>query len=516
MPEPAVMDFLVPEDARHIVARLGRRLSLGPPESTVEEVQYLDTFDWRLWERGLVLAAQMTGDGEIRLNLTNPAGTLFRSCDASKVPAFAEDFAETLLYPQLVEILGHRRLLLRARCVRRRTSLRVLGAQGKTQVRLELIADRLLGGRRRQRQLSQPTVLRAIELRGFPEAFRRTVKILQDDLGLARLELAETPRIFSALGLVPGECSSRVRVRLTRGTTSEEAVRILLRSLWDTARLNEKGILHEIDAEFLHDYRVAIRRSRVLVGQLKEVIPRDGLDQYRGELKWLGELTGRARDLDVQLADLEKMGRRFAPSQLEDLQPVLEWFRAQRNTAYLELKAGLRSPRYRKLSRDWPRFLNRVWGTADGGRPIEMVVAARLLSLCRKLTRRGSRIPADEGDLQYHQLRILCKKLRYLLEFFRSLYATEPVRRLIKALKDLQDCLGRLNDCRVQSEMLKEFLASCPGQAGSGTPVVVGRLLEQLDRSRQDERRRFRDRFSLFADELTRLKQVVEREEAVS
>lgn len=512
MREPAVLDFLVTGDVGSMVAELTTRLNVTQPQSIVEEVNYLDTFDWRLWQRGWVLRAHLAGEEGVRLNLTSLNGAQLQSCRLSRVPAFAVDLAGTALYPRLEGVLAQRRLMVRARCSQKRTGFRIVGSRGKTLAHLDLVESTLLKvkGKRPIRGRRLPTVLRLSGLRGFDKAYRETVRTLQEDLGLRPLDSPEAQRIFLALRTPPGEYTSRIQLRLNRGMTADEAVRGLFRSLWQIARLNEKGILQELDSEFLHDFRVALRRTRVLLGEFEEVVPPQGLERFGGEMRWLGELTRRARDLDVHLEDLEKSGTRAAATQVEDLRPVLNWIQLQRDAAYSELKAGLRSVRYRSFAREWASFLEKPWRTASASGSVGVVASARILRLCRKVAKQGSRMTGKEDSRQYHRLRIRCKKLRYLLELFRDLYPPEPVKKLVKALKEVQDCLGRHNDCSVQMEMLRDYLASQLGEETMAA-VVVGRLLERLEVERMEERQRFRERFALFAEELrrSRLKRVL-------
>ena len=50
-----------------------------------------------------------------------------------------------------------------------------------------------------------------------------------------------------------------------------------------------------------------------------------------------------------------------------------------------------------------------------------------------------------------------CKELRYLLEFFASLYDPAIHRQAVRDLKGLQDCLGEYQDCQVQLHELRMF-----------------------------------------------------------
>ena len=58
----------------------------------------------------------------------------------------------------------------------------------------------------------------------------------------------------------------------------------------------------------------------------------------------------------------------------------------------------------------------------------------------------GKRIDDDSPAADLHELRKVGKELRYLLEFFGGIFDPETVKPMLKALKALQDVLGRFQD----------------------------------------------------------------------
>jgi CHAD domain-containing protein len=98
-------------------------------------------------------------------------------------------------------------------------------------------------------------------------------------------------------------------------------------------------------------------------------------------------------------------------------------------------------------------------------------------------------------------MRIDCKKLRYLLEFFRSLYPPADVTEVVQALKRLQDNLGEINDLRVQQASLTELAGQmlAEGTASAETLIAMGRLAERLEARRAAESSRFEECFAGFA-----------------
>ena len=112
-----------------------------------------------------------------------------------------------------------------------------------------------------------------------------------------------------------------------------------------------------------------------------------------------------------------------------------------------------------------------------------------------------------------HELRIHCKKLRYLMEFFTPMFDKAEVKTMIKALKKLQDVLGLFNDYSVQQDSLRDFLearaAVAPRSAKSRAQEMavaqsVGALIAVLHRRQLEQRALVEARFAEFDSKGTR------------
>lgn len=66
-------------------------------------------------------------------------------------------------------------------------------------------------------------------------------------------------------------------------------------------------------------------------------------------------------------------------------------------------------------------------------------------------------ITDPERVRELHDMRIACKRLRYLLEIFDVAFR-EDLEPFVEVVKDLQDVLGDIHDCDVQIPMLREHL----------------------------------------------------------
>ena len=100
-----------------------------------------------------------------------------------------------------------------------------------------------------------------------------------------------------------------------------------------------------------------------------------------------------------------------------------------------------------------------------------------------------------------HALRIDCKKLRYLIEFFASLFPPTKIRQLINQLKRLQDNLGDFNDLSVQQEYLLSIAGELPinDMESRRALLATGSLVESLAHQQQLVRDAFAKTFTNFA-----------------
>jgi CHAD domain-containing protein len=64
-------------------------------------------------------------------------------------------------------------------------------------------------------------------------------------------------------------------------------------------RDNLPGTIADVDTEFLHDVRVAVRRTRSVLKLGRSAFPAHVREVWEPQFKWLGELSTPVRDLDV-------------------------------------------------------------------------------------------------------------------------------------------------------------------------------------------------------------------------
>jgi CHAD domain-containing protein len=311
-----------------------------------------------------------------------------------------------------------------------------------------------------------------------------------------------------AAGFVSEKSWKSAQVPMAAGERADVAVgRVLLRLL-QIMDANLPGALADADVEFLHDYRVAIRRTRSVLRQMRNVFDPSELERIRAEFKWLQDQTSVTRDLDVYLHDFEELTALAPVAVRADLEPIEPLLRERHNRARMGMRAAVAGTRAETLRDDWWKILQAlVLADHDprpgAAQPIDRLAAHRIIKVHRKMVKMGTAITPDSDPDDYHELRKKGKELRYLLELFGApLFDPDVVKPLIKALKGLQDVLGLHQDREVQIVMLRELgheLVSRPG--GARALMAIGTLIERLEDDAADARGHFAASFAEFASE---------------
>src|SRR5712692_5431950 len=112
--------------------------------------------------------------------------------------------------------------------------------------------------------------------------------------------------------------------------------------------------------------------------------------------------------------------------------------------------------------------------------------ASRLLPrLAERVLRAGDKSLADDVNAEdAHSFRILVKRFRYTLEYFRPCYGDGMDLYLVR-LKALQQALGELNDCYATKRLLTDVL-----KAGD-PPTRYKKIFAALNRREEDLMERF-------------------------
>ncbi|HEY2949028.1 MAG TPA: CYTH and CHAD domain-containing protein [Micromonosporaceae bacterium] len=252
------------------------------------------------------------------------------------------------------------------------------------------------------------------------------------------------------------------------------------------------------DDTAVHQMRVGCRRLRSDLRTFGPLVDRDWASQLRGEVGWLADLLGAARDAEVLRARLRRTASSDPLSPPDDaaVARIDADLAARHEDALVELDEALRSDRYLKL----------VDALVDAARAPRLTSTARARArdvLPRLVSRPwqefayGSRgvdgaadLDALAPDERWHAVRIHGKRVRYAVEAVAPVVGG-PAEALAKALGAIQDLLGEHQDAATAA---KTWLAVALSDPDDHTlAVTAGRLFERERAAIRDLRAAFPD-----------------------
>lgn len=451
----------------------------------------LDTFDGRLHDAGVRLV--LHGAPAAALVMHGPSGPPAR-LEGTSALRWPDDLPAGPLRTRLGAITKERALLpllaINARCRRAER----IDRRGKVVAAVEVLDE--VDVESSGLGTVPAWVAETVRIVGHDAEADAADRVLRD-LGLERCAGDAADAIAGLVGVSLEGYRSSPTVPLDAGEPAFDGFRRVLANLASTIDANLDGTLAATDPEFLHELRVAVRRTRSVLAQGRKVLPDDVRDRYRDAFGSLGSVTGPPRDLDVYVLGWDAYVAPLAPSDISALGAVRVELDRRRHAAHGVLADELGSESTREVLDGWRRWLSDPAIPAPTQRPLGRHVVQRVAKAQASVLRDGRAITPDTPAERLHDLRKDTKKLRYLLECFGSLFPAKPRKGFVTQLKALQDNLGEHQDAEIHLEQLRS-LAHDLHDAGVDADVLLamGRLGEQLERRRAQERADFGERFS--------------------
>jgi CHAD domain-containing protein len=233
-----------------------------------------------------------------------------------------------------------------------------------------------------------------------------------------------------------------------------------------------KGVREGTDPEDIHQARVACRRLRASLRQLREVLPREltrghKLRKLRRQIRTFAQALGEARDLDVQAGRFETLAATELPPEAK---PALDWIirrlRFLRRDLQKQVSDAVDWLEDRTvLSRltDWVNKLSRAQASQT---EIEQVVSKSLELIGQEVQEAQSQANealAQSNPESLHAFRIAVKRLRYTLELWEEI-APKTFSDAISQCRQWQELLGTICDSTVGERLLQQLRSEKQGQ----------------------------------------------------
>lgn len=488
------LHFQLPENLKveKFIAKLGKKMNLQIASQHFSLKNFYDTFDWRLFSAG-VLCELNRSKSVSQLSLKNlQDGQPIAVADLDDMPEFADDIQDGTIKAKLKPLMEMRALMSLTSLSYQAYRIDSLNKDEKTTVRLLIEEYELL-----------PARVTILPMKGYDKAAMRLSVLLQKKMELSPPKKTVLQAALKLQGRKPMDYSSKLAIELEPNMRADVACKSIYSHLLRAMRVNESGVIADIDSEFLHDFRVAVRRTRAGLNQLKNILPPDVVARYSEFFAWLGQITSMSRDIDVYLLNFAAYQQSLPLEMQQDLVPLHEFLVRKKAACHKALVTKLQSAEYISGLEEWSDYLKKpvVKKPAESAAllPIKQVADKRIWKTYRRVLKEGGRIDDQSPAEALHQLRKTCKKLRYLMEFFQSLYPGKKITGLIKELKNFQNILGDFQDYEVQEQTLKKFGEEMMSeQTPANTFIAMGVLVQSLHQKRQQARAEFNERFQRF------------------
>ncbi len=250
------------------------------------------------------------------------------------------------------------------------------------------------------------------------------------------------------------------------------------------------------EPEALHNFRVAVRRLRTWMRTFKRYH-----NTGKKTIKRLGRLTdstNTSRDLEVcrdwlnvylsEMADIP-------PDNNNALKALLDQITGDYEQELAKIQDHVPAE-WQELDHKLKKHLG---SDIDGDKKNELmpnVAGKKILKLCDTADEQLGQIHGIEDRLAIHKLRIYFKRLRYLLEPFRS--RQPALKEIIRFLKETQDVLGDFRDAHISIEMLATYHATLTdglhGDSldGDDREILINYLLDRARKLELDRYENFR------------------------
>ena len=206
------------------------------------------------------------------------------------------------------------------------------------------------------------------------------------------------------------------------------------------------------DAEGVHQLRVGSRRLGAELKIFTPVLKPKSRLKLKKELRWIGKILGRQRDLDVlHTLFVDLLGNEPISTKV----PVLSQLTKRRNAEQRSVAQALKSRRYRKFVHSLSGSLRQARMHSVAAQPAHDVFTPGLRRTLTSLFSTVDSVGPSPSDEQLHRIRKIVKRSRYGADVAARFLGTEA-EAIVERLAQAQEVLGDFHDRVVATTYLKQ------------------------------------------------------------
>jgi CHAD domain-containing protein len=311
--------------------------------------------------------------------------------------------------------------------------------------------------------------------------------------------------IYDKSGISVEKYTTKLKLDIQKTDTTFKSTKEILRNMITIMDQNISGIIDNVDTEFLHDFRVALRKTRTALTQLRGIFKEEFISNFKKDFSYITNRTNLARDLDIQYLTYIELKFTIPENLKNGLNVLLEHIKSLQVKEYNKLSKFLLTHKFNNIMNRWKKFVDSAnEGIADenGLKVVGEMAPYYIDEAYDRVTKKYQKVLKNFNARNMHKMRIACKKLRYILEFFYPLYENSTYMKAIESLKTLQDTLGLYQDINVQKKILSKIVDDFTKNESTTADIFMttGYIFRLLEEKQQKSSTNFLEYFDNFKD----------------
>lgn len=210
------------------------------------------------------------------------------------------------------------------------------------------------------------------------------------------------------------------------------------------------------EADYIHRFRVDMRKMRVLFNFLKPFINKDIYETFNQSLRQLGRRLSPLRDLDTLIEECNELAL-AEPDLIDNYAEVFKYLEKERFKL-------VQSQSTKKTFKEFEGILEGAEGVLEqlvlfeniNQTPSQKLFKKRYQHKMDKLDKEFKNLDISDYEA-VHEVRKLAKKVRYTSVGFKKVLPNKERKEVKKRAKRVQEYLGEITDIHVSIEILEEY-----------------------------------------------------------
>jgi len=248
------------------------------------------------------------------------------------------------------------------------------------------------------------------------------------------------------------------------------------------------------DVEALHNFRVAIRKVRAILGSFRGVMSKSVRKSTNTTLSQVMQQTNKKRDNDVAVMTFTQLRDESPKALREPITLILDFYQKREKKLTKKLAKLIGSDEVQDMLemilaiKVEDRLFKKV-----ANQPIILTALEVVKNHFDMIVKSGEKIDMSSDDNVYHKIRIAFKKLRYTLDLLTFMTDESKMELFLTDLKSIQTTLGDMHDIQIQRSEIEKIMLNF----GENKEFTI--LLKNMDREEKKLKQQFLKDFKSFA-----------------